>query len=371
MLFRGSGRLVRWGAPLLLLGCGSPINPSEAADLVVAGGESNRVVYLTADAGHQTGAAPFAVGPILASAYDQASRIGYFTAISAAGRELLAVNFTANTIEWRAPMAAMGYPVLYDGVQLFGAPVALLPGRAALIMTASRHDTVGIATFVLGTRTMGAFRGPLDVLGFHALAGSGIVAASLRTGRRPDGRVSTSVLLLDPTDLHTLDSIAPAPPYQDPGQPIEAPGGDRLLMGNYTHIYLYSRQQRTVLASVQRPVLGGMAFSPDARLVVLSDPGDFFDDPGSGKLYVYNASLQFQQVIDLAPVGLDGNRVVTGRMAFSRDSRWLFVAAGTASRGPLFGPQPAQVVVIDATTLQVLRAIPLNDWGSVQLFPLR
>jgi hypothetical protein len=114
-----------------------------------------------------------------------------------------------------------------------------------------------------------------------------------------------------------------------------------------------------------------MALSPDARLVVLSDPGDFFDDPGSGKFYVYNESLQLQQVIDLAPASLDGNRVVTSRIAFSRDGRWLFVAAGTSSRGPLYGPQRAQVVVIDATTLQVLRAIPLNDWGSVHLFPLR
>lgn len=353
-----------------LIWCGSPVNPSEGADLAVAGGESLRVVYLNAETGSITGTAPFTVGPTAASAFDQARQVGYFTANGAAGRELLALNFSTNTIEWRAPMAAVGYPVFYNGVQLFGAPMALLPGNASLIMLAVRHDSVGIATFDLGTRTLGAFRGPLKA-GFIALPASGNVAAVLQTGKRPDGRISTSVLILDPGDLRTLDSIAPAPPYEDPSLPIEVPGGDRLLMSNYTHIYLYSRQQRTVLASVQRPALGAMAFSPNGQLIVLGDFGTFPDDPGSGKLYVYNASLQLQQVIDLAPVSLDGNRVVTTQMAFSRDGRWLFVAAGTSSRGPLYGPQPAQVVVIDATTLQVLRAIPLNDWGSVQLFPLR
>jgi len=369
-LIRGTGRSIPWIAAPLLISCGSPINPSAGADLAVVGGESHRVTYLNADMTSPTGTAPFSIGPVLASAYDETSRTGYFTASSENGSELLAVNFASNGIEWRTPITDAANPVLYDDVQLIGAPMALLPGNASLIMRATLHDTAGVATFALGTHSLGAFRGPLDVLGFRALPLSGDVAAVIKTGQRGDGGVRSSILILDPGDLHTLDSIAPAPPYEDPSLPVEAPGGDLLFMGNYANIYVYSRQQRRVLGSTERPVLGDMAVSPNGQLVVLSDAGTFPDDPGSGKLFVFHRSMQLVRVIDLAALSLTGQPVVTGQLSFSRDGRWLFVAAGTASIGPLYGAQPAQVLVIEATTFQVARAIPIYDWGFVKLFPL-
>jgi hypothetical protein len=178
------------------------------------------------------------------------------------------------------------------------------------------------------------------------------------------------MLILDPRDLHTLDSIAPAPPNEDPFLPFEAPGGDLLFTGNSTNIYAYSRQQRRVLGSTERPAVGEMALSPSGQIVVLSDAGTFPDDPGSGRLFVFHRSLQLVRVIDLTTFSLTGFPLVTSHLSFSPDGRWLFVASGTASVGPVYGAQPAQVLVIEATTFQVIRAIPLYDWGFVRLFPL-
>jgi hypothetical protein len=354
----------------LSISCGSPVNPSVRADLAVVGGESHRVTYLNAEMTGPTAAAPFSIGPVLASAYDESSRTGYFTASSETGSELLAVNFVSNEIQWRTPIADVANPVLYDDVQLVGAPMTLLPGNSTLIMRAIHNNTIGIATFDLGTLTLGVFRGPLDVLGFSALRFSGDVAAVIKTGEHGDGRVSSSILILDPGNLHTLDSIAPAQPYEDPFLPIEAPGGDLLFTGNYANIYVYSRQQRRVLVSTERPAQGDMAVSTNGQLVVLSDGGTFPDDPGSGKLFVFHRSMQLLRVIDLTPQRRTVWPLVTSHLTFSPDGRWLYVAAGTPSIGPIYGAQPVQVLVIEATTFQVVRAIPLEDWGFVKLFPL-
>ena len=354
----------------VLNSCGSPVNPSVGADLAVVGGESHRVTYLNAGMTSPAGTAPFSIGPVLASAYDASGRTGYITASSETGSELLAVSFVSNQIEWRTTIADVANPVLFDDVQLVGAPMALLPGNSTLIMRAIRNGTIGIATFSLDTHTLGVFRGPLDVLGFSALRFSGDVAAVIKTGERGDGRVSSSILILDPGDLHTLDSIAPAPPFEDPLLPIEAPGGDLLFTGNYANIYVYSRQQRRVLVSTERPAQGDMAVSTNGNLVVLSDTGTFPDDPGSGKLFVFHRSMQLLRVIDLTAQRRTVWPLVTSHLSFSPDGRWLFLAAGTPSIGPIYGAQPVQVLVIEATTFQVVRAIPLDDWGFVKLFPL-
>ena len=368
-LIRGTGRLMLLITAPLLLSCDSPLNPSAGADLAVVGGESHRVTYLTAETDSPTGTGPFSIGPVLASAYDESSRTGYFTVSRGTESDLLAVSFAGNWIEWRRPLAEAGHPVLYNGVQLVGAPMALLPGKGALIMRAIRNGTVGIATFDVGTRKLRTFRGPLDVLGFSALPSSGDVALVIKTGELGE-RATSSILILDPGDLHTLDSIAPPPPYEDPFLPVEDPGGDLLFTGNYANIYVYSRQQRRVLVAAERPGSGEMAVSPNGQVVVLSDTGRFPDDPGSGKLFVFHRSMQLLRVIDLAALSLTGLPVVTSHLSFSPDGRWLFVAAGTSSAEPLYDAQPVQVLVIQATTFQVVRAIPLYDWGFVKLFPL-
>ena len=160
--------------------------------------------------------------------------------------------------------------------------------------------------------------------------------------------------------------------HSGPGQLVEAPDGDRLYITNANSIYSWSRGQRRVLASTDLPVhVGWLAVSPDGESVVLSDGGQAFDSSGSGKLFVYDQLLSLQKMIDLSPASTNGAPVVTNQLAFSRDGRWLFAAAGTPSAGPLFGFQPSQVLVIDARTFEFVRAIPLNDFGSVMLFPQR
>ena len=357
---------------LSLAACGSPASPSESSDLVIAGGESGHVAYLNSRTGTVVALAPFTLGPVVASSVDTSRTTAYLTAINPSGRELMAIDLGSGTIDWRLPMADVTHMVSYDGVQLFGEPVALFAdNRTLAIGNALRDQTIGVAAFNPIARTVSEFRGPLDAYGFVVLPSSGSLAAFVNTGRGSDGRISFSILILVPNGLQTLDSIAPAPPYDNPTQLSPAPDGDRLYVGTYTLIYCYSQQQRRITAFVNRPAFGDIAVSPDGESVVVSDEGTSLDDPGSGKLFVYDQSLSFQKTIDLSPAGRGVSPVVTHRLSFSRDGRWLFVAAGTNSIGPLYAAQPAQVLVIDARTFQFVKAIPLNDWGSVLLFPLR
>lgn len=357
---------------LFLVTCRSPASPSLSPDLVVAGGESGRLVYVDANVGNLSGTASFTLGTILASAFDVSKRTAYITALTSSSRELLAVDLNTGTIRSRIPMADAAHPVYFTGVQLSGDPIAFLPnGNILAIGNAVRGDTVGIASFDPTTRAVGGFRGPLNALGFAVIPTTGSLGAFVNTGRRNDGRASVSLLLLAPGSLQTLDSIAPAPPLEDPIQLVAAPDGDRLYIGNYTHIYSYSLQQRSVVASAVREAMGHIAVSPDGQLVALSDEGSWPDDAGSGKLFLHSANLGLLKIIDLSAASRDGNPVVTHQMAFSHDGRWLFVAAGTASRGTLYPPQRAQVLVINARTLEFAKAVELNDWGGSVLFPLR
>lgn len=355
----------------LMFACGTPATPSESANLVVAGGESGRLVYLDSQGVGAVGNSPFTFGPILASAFDGVRKTAFLTALSGSGRELIAIDLGAGMIKWRVPMADVSHAVYYDGIQLPGEPISFLAdGRTVLIGNALRGDTIGIATFEPETKTIGGFRGPLKAMGFQVLGTSGAIAAYAQIGRRSDGKVSVSVILLGPDGLQTLDSIAAAPPHQDPIQMVESPDGDRIYMGNYTHLFSYSLGQRRVTASVSRPAFGDLAISPDGRVIVLSDEGSFPDDPGSGRLFVFDEVLGLQKAIDLSAASLTGAPVVTHGVAFSRDGKWLYAAAGTRSVGPLYDAQRSQLIVIDARTLELVKAIQLNDWGPVLLFPL-
>jgi hypothetical protein len=188
--------------------------------------------------------------------------------------------------------------------------------------------------------------------------------------------MSFVVLLLNASNLVTIDSIAPPPPFDDPGQMVLTPTGGIVIVSNYTQLYAYSISTREVLTSTPRPVpYGYFAISPNGRRIVMTDVGVWPDDPGSGALFPFDFDGSFSPLppIDLAPAAADGGptRVRTGDIAFSRDGRWIFAAAGTVAVGPLYGPQPAQVLVIDANSLQLVRAMPLGGFGTPILFPLR
>lgn len=127
---------------------------------------------------------------------------------------------------------------------------------------------------------------------------------------------------------------------------------------------------KEILARTPLPGLGGgIAFSLDGRTIYVTDGGDLFDTPGSGQIAVFDADLNPQPPIDLrTSAAVNGHPPSMHGAAGSSDGRMLYVAAGTPSRGPLYGSQPARLLVIDCSTRRLLRAIPLNDWAPAGIY---
>ncbi len=199
----------------------------------------------------------------------------------------------------------------------------------------------------------------------------GLLAITVRGETDANLQASHGVLLVDPTSLALLDSLALPPPLGHAGVSTSSLDGDWLYMGISNFLFIYSLSAGRVLKAVPRPAHGALVRSPDGTMLVLSDPGLWPGYSGSGNLFIYDPELNLQGVVALPPDSQSGLPVATSRMIFSKDGRWLFVGAGTAPSGPTFGSQRSYVHVIEARTMRLHKSIPLDDWGSAVMFPLR
>jgi DNA-binding beta-propeller fold protein YncE len=146
--------------------------------------------------------------------------------------------------------------------------------------------------------------------------------------------------------------------------------GRTVYLTSVDSMYRFDLVAKEVLARTSLPGLsGGITISPDGRTIYATDGGDSFNSPGSGKIAVFDADLNPQPPIDLGTsAAVNGQPPSMQGAAVSSDGRMLYVAAGTPSRGPLYGPQPARLLVVDCSTRRLLRAIPLNDWAPAGVY---
>jgi DNA-binding beta-propeller fold protein YncE len=134
-------------------------------------------------------------------------------------------------------------------------------------------------------------------------------------------------------------------------------------------ILRYDLLERRVAADVPLPSRGKLAISPDGRALYLTDHGDGRNYSGSGYLYVFDADLRPRAPIDLREVANTGGQYIqTNAAAVSADGTRVYVAAGSASRGPLFTAQPGRVLVVDAGTGKILKEVPVEGWLTRDIF---
>ena len=123
-----------------------------------------------------------------------------------------------------------------------------------------------------------------------------------------------------------------------------------------------------MIATVELPSRGLISLSPDGTTLYVPDSGYGFDWPGSGLLFVYDADLNPEEPIDLSEAAFDGIAPTTGGVGVSLGSDLVYVAAGTVSRGPLYGPQPAKLLIVDAVARRLIETVDLNGWGFWAVF---
>lgn len=358
--------------------------PGTGSDTVlVTGGEAHHLTVVAPGTGQLVGS----VGPLpqfqdmFARSPDSATL--YLTAFDSAGRVLLAVDTHSQGIVWRESLSD---PVRFQGTSVAGDyGLAVSPDEQRLFVASARRaapaDTSpGIAVLDAASRDLIGFIGPLWVqpgglatmLPGPALTRGAILVVGRR--QREEQPSQDWLFVFDPQTLTVVDSAAIAQPHAGSGPTLAgvfpARDGRTVYVTSVDSLYHFDLVTKEILARTPLPGLSGdIAFSPDGRTMYVTDGGDLFDTPGSGQIAVFDADLNPQPPIDLrTSAAVNGQPPSMQGAAVSSDGRMLYVAAGTPSRGPLYGPQPARLLVVDCRTRRLLRAIPLNDWAPAGIY---
>lgn len=305
---------------------------------------------------------------------------------------LLSFSLAQLSAEWEEPFWDDTGPLLsrFDSLDLRGnSALALTPDQSGiLIADASRHgalgiapaDTFGVALLDLRSRDVLDFYSPLRVdinglvrvpPGAFAPAGA-ILALGTRTFNPQVPRGAGTLFVFAGAPLAIRDSLHILTPTDS------AAGGVRSMIlspdNRYLyfvtqnrHLYKYDLSLRHTVATVSSPRTGPLALSPAGDRLYLADDEGGFDVPRSGMMYVYGGDLGQLGSIDLRSASVSGVPPVVNTLAISRDGSAVYVGAGTPPRGPLFGVQPGQLLVIDAHAEKIAHIIPLGGWGVVHI----
>jgi hypothetical protein len=140
--------------------------------------------------------------------------------------------------------------------------------------------------------------------------------------------------------------------------------------GNYAYFTTYSRKlykydlgRRAYAGSIDLPAYGPLALSPDGLSIYVIDATQSTDLPGSGFMYVADATLSATQTIDLNAAAREGLPPQLNSIVVGKGSAQIYVGAGTSSRGPLYGVQHGSVIAVDARTRAVTQILRLSTWG--------
>ncbi len=378
------GRVVAALAMLAVLASGSCVDstgPVARGDLVVVGGgELNSLAAVSVSRGRVVAR----VGPIprykdsFALSRDS-SRLYISSSDPVSGITLSVVDTRSLRVVQQEPMSVIGARSVVGPVRPLGTwAMAVSEDGRRLIVNGVRgdsstwlNDTALAAVVVdLATLTPVGVAAPFKILGggIVSLAGTGAGASQrvLLLGTRPGGSVwpSRLILVLGGPDFAVVDSLVPGVDMWGIA-PDVSPGS--LLLVSTQSIYRFDLATRQLVDSAPRPTIyGSLCSSPDGQRMYHTDSGDGFDFPGAGKITVYGQKLQPIGVIDLNSKG--SLSPTLNDCAVSADGRFLFVSSGTGPDGPLFGPQPGRLFVVDRAAGALVRAVDIGDWLSREVF---
>lgn len=305
---------------------------------------------------------------------------------------LVSFSLAQFAVEWEEPFWDDAGPLLtpFDSLDLRGNyALALTPDQSGILVAdATRHgasgiaptDSFGVALLDLRSRNVLGFFSPLriDANGLipvppGAFASEGaVLALGTRTFNALVPRGAGTLFVFAGVPLAIRDSLTIVAPADS------AAGGVRSMVlspdSRYLYfvtvnrrLYKYDLLLRQAVETVSTSTSGPLAVSPGGDRLYLADAEGGFDVPPSGFLYVYGSDLRQLGTVDLRSASVSGVPPVTNSLAVSRDGGAVYVGAGTAPRGPLFGVQPGQLLVIEARTETLTRIVPLGGWGVVHI----
>jgi len=369
-------RAGRTGAVSLLLlaavACSDALVPLPRGDLAIVGGGD--LVAVSVSRGKVVGRIgpipeykdKYAVGPDSSRLYVSSFDQNWPYSLSGVDTRSLrvVVQQTASAIGARSkvgavlPMGSVGLAVSPDGTKLV---MTGLRGDSSTWFDDSAQVVVFVDVASLTpVGVFGPFKGAIVALpGSRDSASQRVMLVGVRPGVTTP--TYSPILILGGPRLTLVDSLQPGVPV---GQVVATQDGRALFLTSNAMIYRFDLATRQLVDSVPLPSpdLGNLCVAPDGQRLYLTDFGDYWDFPGSGKVQVYDGTLH-----QLAPIDLGSGELLPPGLndcAVSRDGRFLLVSSGTPSRGPLYGPQPGRLFVVDRATGNLVRTVEIGSYAE-------
>ena len=363
-----------------VLSCAKPSGPStheHPQRLLIAGTEEGAIVVDLDWQGiiRRSGPRLVAQGPSVLNGRGELITVGRLEG----GETVIAGLDVGTGLElWRRAISQNTTPVLIDGAELGATMVAGNPSRPEVFLWRSvQNGVAGIAGYDHTRGKVTRFIGPL-VPGHRLRA----VASIPATPARPDGCL---VMALDAGSslntrgfLHVVcgstyqqrDSVSLSLPSRVVLQMELAPDGKHLLVMTDIELLKLDVETFAVKVKATRPMTAPFFFARATGRLIIPDVGSSVV-ASTGIIYLLDANLELSSIVDLRvlpfgerPLGILGAEE-------SLDGRWLYIVGGVPRDGPLYGPEPTHVLVIDKSSGLVVDTVYLNTFGGVRAVLVR
>lgn len=379
---RLTGRYAWATAASLILACNSPQGPAALGDQVlVAGGDSARmyaVDILQRGVVASTVPIPRYQDALAPSRDTQVLYVSAFDQIPS--RQLVAIDVSSLRVMWQEAMTTLVLRSQIGSISISGNyALSISPDGGRLLLADAQQDTaIGIAVLD------GVSRDPIAFVGPMAVSPGGMVVVPpgpgvpngvvLVAGSRQNMTPSTGELFVfDGATLVITDSVTLTTNVNAARGGLSQVAVASDLIHAYVlgtdSVYKYDLGTRTITATAARLGTGQLGIAPDGRHLYLADAGDGRNQPGSGKVFVYDANLTLLAPIDLSAAAVNGVAPVTHTVVVNPTGDQLYVLAGTPQFGPLFGSQPSRILVVGLGSGALTGTISLGEYGVQWMIP--
>jgi len=274
---------------------------------------------------------------------------------------------------WRTTIAQSTTPATVEGVELGAAMIAANPSRSEVFLSRSIQSGVsGIAGYDYERKKITRFFGPIGTR-FRAMAATpanaahplGCLAMAIDADLDPGPaqNIRAALHVACGTEYADRDSISiPLPSRQVLQMETTGDGKDLIVM---TDLELLKLDAATFQVKVRatRPMVAPFFASRATGRLIIPDVGSSVV-ASTGIIYLLDANLELSSIIDLRvlpfgerPLGILGAEE-------SRDGKWLYIIGGVPRDGPLYGPEPTHILVIEKATGLVVDTINLDTFGG-------
>jgi hypothetical protein len=370
---------------VLNLGCTSSVQPPVGRQpALLTTVEGDPLIVLDLASGSMTSRPSSGLGSFIEDSRTYAADSQ--SLVYSGGGHLVGFDCNALTVRWTEILGQPGAQ-RFSGEELY--PYFAMAGaqrsRTLLVADAHRNDTVGVGVLNALTRDAIGFIPRLRAAFLIAIPPGAVDSSEVVLGvaTTTPSRSSFELdrrqgwfFMLDPVSAQIRDSFPFLPTADSTAGGVASivldPSGRWAYFSTYAkNVYRYDLLNRRVIASQHIETYGALAISPDGKTLVLADGTSSVDSPGSGLLYVIDATTLAPTTVDLTSGYFGSVPPVMHAVSFGLDGRDAFVGVGTAARGPLYGVQRGRVLVIDLSSRQLTRAIDLDSWGVRSVLPLR